>query len=92
MAISDFPRAVQLLAAAVTADAHKQALGDGNISLAQLIAEYIDEGGIFNHQICRLPASRHLDDVNLFRQLAIDFPGVAFVISHNSFRLSGYFR
>ena len=48
--------------------------GDGNIALAQLIREYVDIGGVLEHQICLFPSGGDIDQMLLFHQLSLD-PG-----------------
>ena len=74
---------VHLHVAMVLAHAHDQALGHGDVRLTQLIGKHVDVGGVFQHQIGRAAARRHLDDVQLLVQLAVDLAGIALFDCHN---------
>ena len=68
--------------AAVFTHAHDQTLGHGDVAVTQLIGEYIDIGGIFQHQVRRAPARRHIDDMELLIELTVDLAGIAFLDRH----------
>ena len=59
------------------------ALTHGNIPAAQLVGKHIDIGGVFQHQVRRDPARRHIDDMELLVELAVDLPCVTFLHSHS---------
>ena len=48
-----------------------------NVPVADLVAEYIDVGGIFQYQVGLLPSGSHLHDPQFLVKLAVDFAGVA---------------
>ena len=73
---------VHLHVAVVFAHAHDQALGHGDIRLTQLVGEHVHIGGVLQHQIRRAAARRHLDDVELLIQLAVDLAGIALFDCH----------
>ena len=73
----DFARHVDFLDAAVLAHAHDEPLRHGDVPAADLVAEYVDIGGVFQHQVGLLPARGHLHDPQLLVQFPIDLAGVA---------------
>ena len=74
----DFAGAVHFLPAMVAAHAHDEALCHGDVHVGQLIGEHIDEGGVFQHQVRRLPPGGGRDDPLLFQQLPVDLSCIAF--------------
>ena len=74
---------VRLHLAVVFAHAHNEPLGHGDVPAAQLVGEHVDVGSVFQHQVCRDTARRHVDDMELLVELAVDFPCVAFLHSHD---------
>ena len=64
------------------AHARDEPLGYGNVAVTELIAEYIYIRRILEHKVGLLPAGRHLDDVKLLVQLAVDPACVAFPVCH----------
>ena len=69
---------VHLCFPAVHAHPHNEPLCNGNIAMTDLVAEYVDIGGIFQHQISLFPARRHLHNPQFLAHLPVDFAGVAF--------------
>ena len=74
---------VGLHPAAILSHAHNEPLCHGNIPAAQLVGKHIDIGGVFQHQVRRDPARRHIDDMELLVELAVDLPCVTFLHSHS---------
>ena len=74
---------VGLHPAAILSHAHNEPLRHGNIPAAQLVGKHIDIGGVFQHQVRRDPARRHIDDMELLVELAVDLPCVTFLHSHS---------
>ena len=64
------------------AHAGDQSLGHSDVAMAELIAEDVHIGRVFEHEVGLLPARRHLDDVELLVQLAVDLARVTFPICH----------
>ena len=56
---------VDLLYAAVAADAGNQPIGNGNIAVAEIIAEHVEIGGVFEYHIGGFFAPRHTDEAEL---------------------------
>ena len=56
---------IDLLYAAVAADAGNQPIGNGNIAVAEIIAEHIEIGGVFEYHIGGFFAPRHTDEAEL---------------------------
>ena len=78
----DLAADIHLLDAVVCAHAHDKPLRHGDIPVAQLVGEYVDVGGVFQHQICRLPPGSHGDDPQFFVELTVDLSGIAFLYRH----------
>ena len=68
---------IYFLLAGVGTHTHDQPLRHGNVTVTDLVAEHIDIGGIFQHQISLLPSGGHLHDPQLFVELSVDFAGIA---------------
>ena len=68
---------VHLRLPAVLAHAHDQPLRHGDVAVTDLVAEHVDVGGVFQHQIRLLPACRHLHNPQFLVQLAVDSAGIA---------------
>ena len=51
---------VHLHLAVVFAHTYNEALCHGDVPVTQLIGEYVDVSGVFQHQIRRSPARRHV--------------------------------
>ena len=79
----DLAAYVRLHLAVVFAHAHNEPLRHGDVPAAQLVGEHVDVCSVFQHQVCRDPARRHVDDMELLVELAVDFPCVAFLHSHD---------
>ena len=73
---------VHLHLAVVFAHTYNEALCHGDVPVTQLIGEYVDVSGVFQHQIRRSPARRHVDDVELLIELTVDLAGIAFLDRH----------
>ena len=56
---------IHFLQAVVAADARNEAIGNGNISVAKIVAEYIEIGGVFEYHIGGFFAPRHTDEAEL---------------------------
>ena len=80
---NDLAAYVRLHLAVVFAHAHNEPLGHGDVPAAQLVGEHVDVCSVFQHQVRRDPARRHVDDMELLVELAVDFPCVAFLHSHD---------
>ena len=72
----------------VLAHAYDKPLGNGDVAVTQLIGEDIDIGGVFQHQIGGDTAGGHVDDMELFVELAVDLAGIAFFHGHKIVLLS----
>ena len=72
------------LAAVALAHAGDQSARNGDIPMAELAAEDVDIGGVFQHQIRLLSAGSHLDHVHFLGELAIYPARVAFTVCHAS--------
>ena len=86
----DLTAHIYLCIAAVFTHAHDQALGHGDVAVTQLIGEYIDIGGVFQHQVRWFPSSGGFQNAALFQQLAHDIAEVDVVMTRSffvSFRL-----
>ena len=70
---NDLAGAVHLRPALIASHAH-----DGNVHGGQFIGEHVDKGGVFQHQIRRLPSGGGRDDPLLFQQLSVDLSSIAF--------------
>ena len=79
---NDLAGHIQLLFALIFAHADDQAVCNRDIAGTQLIGEYVDVSGVFQHQIRRSPARRHVDDVELLIELTVDLAGIAFLDRH----------
>ena len=79
----DLTAHIYLCIAAVFTHAYDQPLGHGDVAVTQLIGEYIDIGGVFQHQVGLFTAGGHGDDPQLFRQLPVDLAGIALFYCHN---------
>ena len=66
----------------VLAHARDEALGHGDIAMAQLIAEDVHIRRVLEHEVSLLPPRGHLDNVELLVQLAVDLACVAFPVCH----------
>ena len=86
----DLAADIHLLDAVVCAHAHDKPLRHGDIPVAQLVGEYVDVGGVFQHQICRLPPGSHGDDPQFFVELTVDLSGIALFHRHIFRLLSGH--
>ena len=79
---------IYLHMAVVLAHAYDKPLGNGDVAVPQLIGEDIDIGGVFQHQIGGDTAGGHVDDMELFVELAVDLAGIAFFHGHKIVLLS----
>ncbi len=70
------------LALVMLAHAGDQTLGHGNVAMAELVAEDVHVGRVFQNKVGLLPPRSHLDDVELLVQLAVDLARVTFPICH----------
>ena len=66
----------------VAAQTDDQTLRNRNVTGLQFAGEHIDIGGVFQYQIGLLPSGCHINDVQLFDQLAVDLAGPGFCITH----------
>ena len=75
---NDLAGAVHLRPALIASHAHDQTFRHGNVHGGQFIGEHVDKGGVFQHQIRRLPSGGGRDDPLLFQQLSVDLSSIAF--------------
>ena len=83
----DFPGSVHLCFAVIAAHADNEPLCHGNVHGGNFVGKDVDKGGVFQHQLRRLPSGGSGNDSLLFQQPAVDFPGVAFRLETAPFRL-----
>ena len=74
---------IHLNVAAVLAHTHNEPLRHGNIPVAQLVGKDVDIGGVFQHQVRQCAACRHINDVELLVELAVDFSCVTLFPCHD---------
>ena len=79
---------IHLHLAVILAHAHDEPLRHGDVALAELVGENVNIGGVFQHQVGRDAAGGHVDDMELFVELAVDLAGIAFFHGHNFVLLS----
>ena len=75
---NDLAGAVHLRPALIASHAHDQTFRHSNVHGGQFIGEHVDKGGVFQHQIRRLPPGGGRDDPLLFQQLSVDLSSIAF--------------
>ena len=75
------------LAAVILTHAGDQSIGYGDVPVAELVAEHVDIGGIFQHQIRLCTTGGHLDHMQLFVELSVDLARIAFLVCHTQFLL-----
>ena len=75
---------IDLLPAVVAADAGNQTIGNSNISMAEIIAENIKIGGVFEYNVGRLLSACDADQAELAVQLALHALGGGFIRLHGS--------
>ena len=69
--------------ALILAQTDNQTFRNGNIGSLQFTGEDIYKSGIFQNQICFLPACSHIDDMKFLDQFPVDFTGPGFLICHS---------
>ena len=75
---------IHLFAAVVAADAGDEPIGNSDIPMAEVIAEHIEIGGVFEYDIGRFLPARHADEAELAPQLALHALGGGFMRLHDS--------
>ena len=75
---------IHLFAAVVAADAGDETIGNSDIPMAEVIAEHIEIGGVFEYDIGRFLPARHADEAELAPQLALHALGGGFMRLHDS--------
>ncbi len=72
----DLSGAVHLRRAGVLSHANDESLRHGDVGGTELVGEYVDIGGVFQHQVRSFPSGGSFDDAALFQQFPVDLTRV----------------